>query len=92
MQSEKRGTLDHYFLSSNKKSCDNEQQVEPSIIVTSTLSTPEIQSLASSELFDDHTLSDSAINSLKDPFVLSSSSNEKSYKKVHSNWYQYVMQ
>ena len=83
MQSEKRGTLDHYFLSSNKKSRNNEQQVETSIIVTPTLSTPEIQSLASSssELFGDHTLSDSATNSLKDPFVLSSSSNEKSHKK-----------
>ncbi|CAF3965624.1 unnamed protein product [Rotaria magnacalcarata] len=48
MQSEKRVTLEYYFLSSNKKAPNDEQETEPNIAISSTLSTAEIQDLACS--------------------------------------------
>ena len=45
MQSEERGTLEYYFLSSNKKPRNNERGIEPNTVISSSLSTPEIQDL-----------------------------------------------
>ena len=61
MQSEKRGTLEYYFLSSNKKPRNNEQEIEPNTVILSSLSTPEIQDLScssSSSLPSDQTSTD----------------------------------
>ena len=81
MQSEKRSTLEHYFLSSNKTFRNNEQQVEPSIAISSSLSTSEIQDHSSSNgLSDDNALSNCAVNNSTTPLTLSSS-NEKTCKK-----------
>ncbi|CAF2855293.1 unnamed protein product [Rotaria sp. Silwood2] len=81
MQSEKHSTLEHYFLSSNKKLRNNEQQVEPSIAISSSLSTSEIQDRSSSNgLSDDNALSNCAVNNSTTPLTLSSS-NEKTCKK-----------
>ncbi|CAF4531509.1 unnamed protein product, partial [Rotaria sp. Silwood2] len=71
----------HYFLSSNKKLRNNEQQVEPSIAISSSLSTSEIQDRSSSNgLSDDNALSNCAVNNSTTPLTLSSS-NEKACKK-----------
>ena len=43
MQSGKRSTLEFYFLSSTKKSCNNEQETESNVIFSSTLSTSQSQ-------------------------------------------------
>ncbi|CAF3819629.1 unnamed protein product, partial [Rotaria sp. Silwood1] len=60
---------------------NNEQQVEPSIAISSSLSTSEIQDHSSSNgLSDDNALSNCAVNNSTTPLTLSSS-NEKTCKK-----------
>ncbi|CAF2412820.1 unnamed protein product [Rotaria sp. Silwood2] len=85
MQSEKRGTLQCYFLSCNKKSHIHEQEIEPSIVIPPSLSTPEIQDLScSSSLTSDQNLSDCFVHDSTSSLNLSSL-NENSYGKSIPN-------
>ena len=86
MQSEKHGTLEHYFLSSNKKPRNNEQEIEPNTILSSSLSTPEIQDLScSSSLPRDQTSTDCIPNNSTPSLILSPFLNENSHRKFIPN-------
>ncbi|CAM4869410.1 unnamed protein product, partial [Rotaria socialis] len=69
MQSEKRGILEYYFLSSNKKVRNDEQETEPNTVNSSFLSAPETQDPACSS----------------SSLILSCSFNENSHKKPIPN-------
>ncbi|CAF4427856.1 unnamed protein product, partial [Rotaria magnacalcarata] len=86
MQSEKRVTLEYYFLSSNKKAPNDEQETEPNIAISSTLSTAEIQDLAcSSSLDSDQPSTDCVVQCSTSSLVLSCSLNENSHKNSIPN-------
>ena len=74
MQSEKRGTLEYYFLSSNKKRRNNEQEIELDTIISSSLSTPKIQDLpCSSSLPSDQASTGCILHGPTSSLILSSS-------------------
>ena len=86
MQSEKRGTLEYTFLCSNKKPRNNEQEIEPNTVISSSLSTPEIQDLScSSSLPIDQTSTDCIPNNSTSSLILSSFLNEYSHRKSIPN-------
>ena len=86
MQAEKRGTLEYYFLSSNKKPRNNEQATEPNTVIPSSLSIPEIQVLScSSSLPSDQASTDCILYDLTSSLILSSFLNENSHRKSIPN-------
>ena len=87
MQSEKRGTLEYYFLSSNKEPRNNEKEIEPNTVVSSSLSTPEVQDPSCScscscsfSLPSDQTSTDCFPNDPTSSPILSSFLNENSHR------------
>ena len=86
MQSEKRGTLEYYFLPSNKQPRNNEQETEPNTVISSSLLTSEIQDLSrSSSLPSDQASTDCIPNDSTSSLILSSFLNENSHRKSIPN-------
>ena len=86
MQSEKRRTLEYYFLSSNKKPRNNEQEIEPNTVISLSLSTPEIQDLSCSfSIPSDQTSTDCILRDPTSSLILSSFLNENSHRKSLPN-------
>ena len=83
MQSEKRDTLGHYFLSANKKSHNNEQEIEPHIVVSLSLLTPETQDpCSSSSLLSDQTSTNYVLHNSMSSLILSSSNENFHIKSI----------
>ena len=86
MQSEKHGILEYYLISSNKKPRNNEQEIEPNAVISSSLSIPEIQDLCcSSSLPSDRTSTDGILHDLTSPLILSSFLNENFHRESIPN-------
>lgn len=85
MQPENRGTLEYISLSSNIKSCNNEQEIEQNTFISS-LSTPEIQDLLySPSLPTDQAPSNYAVYNSTSSLILSCTLNENSCKNSIPN-------
>ena len=86
MQSEKHGTLEYYFLSSNKNPRNNEQEKEPNAVISSSLPTSDIEDLScSSSLPSDQTSTDCILNDSTSSLILPSLFNENSHRKSIRN-------
>ena len=78
--------LEYYFLSSNKNPRNNEQEIEPNIVISSSLSTSEIEDLScSSSLLTDQTSIDCIPNDSTSSLICSSFLNENSHRKSIPN-------
>ena len=74
------------FLSSNKKSRNNKQEIESYALVSSSLSTLEIQGVFYSfSLLSDQTSSNCVLHYSTSSLILSSSLNENSHRKSIAN-------
>ena len=85
MQSRKSGTLEYYFISSNKKPRNNEQEMEPNTAISSSLSSPEIQDSLVLPRYPAIKVQLTIPNDLTSFFILSSFLNENSHRKSIPN-------